>query len=46
MAAEPDPMNIEIILQSYFAYPSRSHQNREKVDPPIRVAEWTDSTKS
>lgn len=46
MAAEPDPMNIEIILQSYFAYPSRSHQNRDKVDPPVRVAEWTDSTKS
>lgn len=46
MAAEPDPMNIEMILQSYYAYPSRSHQNREKVDPPVRVAEWTDSTKS
>lgn len=46
MAAEPDPMNIEIILKSYYAYPSRSHQNREKVDPPVRVAEWTDSTKS
>lgn len=46
LAAEPDPMNCESILQSYFEKPCRNHKRRDLVDPPEKMDKWKISTES